>query len=162
MTAHLYEYMVNTTCSYSFLNFKRDKTSLTVGCWRQEIIYWLCPPNSDKRRLGNGTGPWHVSPLWYIQKCVLQRTQPNSYPSWVNSYSSGWWCRGYALLTCSYLLHHAGNCWSSFLIYRDNIKWEHLLIHDSFITGLDSTLIMHTTVSVCCGLWDILQSCGKK
>lgn len=153
MTAHLYGHMWQIEYAHRiFPNFKRDNIYLIVVYWRQQTIYWLCPPNSDKRRLGNGTGL--VSPLWYNQKCGLRRTQPHSNQSSVNSYSGEWWCRGYPLLTCSWtcstMLALAGLVfWSTETIWNGNICWSMTL-----------SLLVLIPLLLCTQLWVCALVCG--
>lgn len=152
MVAHLYAHMANTACLFSFPNFKRKKLFASGMLETRNNI----PTVSSKfwqKRAEEWDKPLACQPsAIYSETCAS--VDPAQQLSVMSEFLQRWMmvqrlCFARMLL---YLSHNAGNCWSSFLIYRGNIKWEHLLIHDSFITGLDSTLIMRRAVSVCSSL----------
>lgn len=58
----------------------------------------------------------------------------------MRSYCGGQWCRGFNCCTVRQM-------WSTSLIYTDNLKWEHLLIHIS--TGILIPPLLCTP-----GLWE--------
>ena len=126
---------------------------------------WLCPLNSDKRRLyssatlegafWSGTGFFQLFVTYSYSKCGFggsstkshQRCPPRSGHQWFPAVVDD---------GAEVILHSHGTCWSSFQIYRDDPKWEHLLIHDSVISGLYFTLVGHTAMGLCalvCGMY---------
>lgn len=126
---------------------------------------WLCPLNSDKRRLyssatlegafWSGTGFFQLFVTYSYSKCGFggsstkshQRCPPRSGHQWFPAVVDD---------GAEVILRSHGTCWSSFQIYRDDPKWEHLLIHDSVISGLYFTLVGHTAMGLCalvCGMY---------
>lgn len=138
-------------------HWRQANAQLTASSkfWQKKAVFlsWIW------RSLWNGTGL--VSPLWHsVKKCGLQRIQPSSYrycPPQRESNSEFLQCRtmvqrwSFARVLLG-LVYHAGLVfWST--ERRPDMRTSVLLIHDSIISGLESTLVRHTAVcALPCGI----------
>lgn len=115
---------------------KAANNILTVSykIWQKKAMEW-----------GRPCQPFMIySEMWALEDPAPQQSVISEFLQWRMIVQR--LCFAHTLLD---LFYHADICWSSFLIYWDNLKWEHLLIHDYFfIAGLDSILNRPPVTSV--------------
>lgn len=115
---------------------KAAKNILTVSSkfWQKKAMEW-----------GRPCQPFMIySEMWALEDPAPQQSVISEFLQWRMKVQR--LCFAHTLLD---LFYHADICWSSFLIYRDNLKWEHLLIHDFFLLLVLIQLFIDLQLWVC-------------